>query len=131
VDALADRLRQVAAPEGVDAVAEALIREVAGKDAWRSFPHQIRRMLTGNGAAILAEIAGERWLQADTAVLATIRQHTLPVAPADSSPEFHEPIEALAHALPNARTALVGRGHLINPAAPEVIAFIEEVLEGH
>ena len=62
VDALADRLRQVAAPEGVDAVAEALIREVAGKDAWRSFPHQIRRMLTGNGAAILAEIAGERWL---------------------------------------------------------------------
>jgi hypothetical protein len=50
------------------------------------------------------------------------------VAAADSPQEFHEPIEALAQALPNARTALVGGGHLIDPAAPEVIAFIEEVL---
>jgi esterase len=33
VDALADRLRQVAEREGVDAVAEALVCEVAGKDA--------------------------------------------------------------------------------------------------
>lgn len=32
-------------------------------------------------------------------------------------------------ALPNARISLVGGGHLIDPAAPEVLAFIEEVLE--
>ena len=35
----------------------------------------------------------------------------------------------MAAVLPNARTALVSGGHLINPAAPEVIAFIDEVLE--
>ena len=114
----------MAAQDGVDAVAEALIGEVAGEDAWRSFPDEIRQMLTGNGPAILAELEGEWWLQADAAALATIEQPTLLVAAADSPPEFHEPIEALADALPNARTALVGGGHLIDPAAPEVLAFI-------
>lgn len=128
VDALADRLRQVAVREGVDAVAEALICEVAGKDAWRSFPDEVRQMLTRNGPAILAELEGEWWLQADAAALASIRQPALLIAAADSPPEFHEPIEALARALPDARTALVGGGHLIDPAAPEVVAFIEEVL---
>jgi pimeloyl-ACP methyl ester carboxylesterase len=38
VDAVVDRLHEVAARDGVDAVAEALIGEVAGEDAWRSFP---------------------------------------------------------------------------------------------
>jgi pimeloyl-ACP methyl ester carboxylesterase len=70
-------------------------------------------MLTGNGAAILAEIAGEWWLQAAAAALATIQQPALLVAAADSPPEFHEPIEVLVQALPNARTVLVGGGHLI------------------
>jgi pimeloyl-ACP methyl ester carboxylesterase len=59
VDALAERLRQVAARDGVDAVAEALISEVGGEDSWRSFPDEIRQLLTGNGAAILAELAGK------------------------------------------------------------------------
>ena len=39
-----------------------------------------------------------------------------------------EVLGALAAALPNARTALVDGGHLIDPAAPEVLAFVEEVL---
>jgi pimeloyl-ACP methyl ester carboxylesterase len=131
VDALADRLRRTAAREGVDAVAEALMREVAGQDAWRSFPDEVRQLLTGNGAAILAELEGEWWLGADSAALATIRQPALLIAAADSPPEFREPVEALARALPNARTALVGGGHLIDPAAAEVTAFIEEVLGSH
>jgi esterase len=129
VDALGERLREVAARQGVNAVAEALICEVAGNDAWRSFSDEIRQMLTGNGAAILAELEGEWWLPADTTALSTIQQPALLVAAADSPPEFREPIEALAQALPNARTALVSGGHLIDPAAPEVIGFIEEVLE--
>ena len=47
---------------------------------------------------------------------------------ADSPPEFHEPVEALAGALPDARTVLVEGGHIIDPASPEVVAFIEQVL---
>jgi pimeloyl-ACP methyl ester carboxylesterase len=128
VNTVTDRLRRVAARDGVDAIAEALICEVAGRQAWRSFPDEVQQMLSGNGAAIRAELEGEWWLPADAAALATIQQPTLLVAAADSPPEFHEPIEALAQALPNARTALIDGGHLIDPAAPDVIAFIEEVL---
>ncbi len=129
VDALADRLREAAAQAGVDAVAEALISEVLGESAWRSFPEELRRMFTQNGPAILAEVQGEWWLPADAAALATIEQPTLLVAATDSRPELHEPTEAMAGRLANARTALVSGGHLIDPAAPEVLAFIEEVLE--
>jgi esterase len=129
VDAVVDRLREVAARDGVDAVAEALIREVAGEDAWRYFPDEVRRMLAGNGPALLAELAGEWWLDADAVALATIEQPALLVMAADSPPEFHQAPEALAEALPNARLARVGGGHLIDPASPGVIAFIEEVLE--
>ena len=64
---------------------------------------------------------------AGRAALAAIGQPVLLVAAADSPPEFHEPIEALAGALPDARTELVGGGHLIDPASPVVIAFIEQV----
>jgi pimeloyl-ACP methyl ester carboxylesterase len=128
VDALGDRLRQVSAQAGVDAVGEALITEVAGESAWRSFPDEWRRVVVDNGPAILAELEGEWWLEADAAELATIEQPALLVAAADSPPEFHEPIEALADALPNARSVLVGGGHIIDPAAPEVLAFIEEMV---
>jgi pimeloyl-ACP methyl ester carboxylesterase len=128
VDRLTDRLLGVAAQEGVDAVAKALITEVADESAWLAFPDEIRRLLESNGPAILAELQGEWWLNADAAALATIHQPTLLVAAADSPPEFRQPVEALAAALPNARTALVGGGHLIDPAAPEVLGFIEEVL---
>jgi esterase len=129
VDALGERLRRVAAQAGVDAVAEALFSEVAGEDAWRSFPADVRRALTGNGPAILAELAGEWWLQADAAALATIEQPVLLVSAASSPPELHEASAALADALPNVRTSLVDGGHLIDPAAPEVMAFIEAVMK--
>lgn len=128
VDALADRLHEVAAQDGVDAVAETLICEVLGEGAWRSFPDEPRRILTQNGPAILAELQGEWWLAADASVLATIDQPTLLVAATDSRPELREPTEAMAASLPNARTALVSGGHLINPAGPDALTFIKDVL---
>lgn len=128
VDGLTDRLLAVAAQDGVDAVAKALITEVADESAWLAFPQEIRRLLESNGPAILAELQGEWWLNADAAALATIHQPTLLVAADDSPPEFRQPVEALAATLPNARKAVVSGGHLIDPAAPGVLAFIEEVL---
>ena len=130
VDALAERLRDVAARTGVDAVARALVTEVAGERAWLAFPPEIREALGQNGPAILAELRGEWWLDADAAALATLHQPVLLVAAADSPAEFREPVEALAAALPNARTAQVAGGHLIDPAAPEVLSFIAEILAG-
>ena len=130
VDAFAERMHAVAAGDGVHALGEALITEVGGEDAWRSFPDEVRGALAGNGPAILAELAGESWLAADADALATIAQPVLLVSAADSPPEFHEAPAALAAAIPSARTAKVGGGHLIDPAGPDVLAFIEEVLEG-
>ena len=126
--ALAARMREVAEQAGVDAVGEALIEEALGEGAWRSFPDQVRQMFAQNGPAIVAESRGG-FLQADAAALATIDQPVLLVEATDSMPEFREATAATADALPNARTSVVSGGHLINPAAPEVLAFIDEVLE--
>jgi hypothetical protein len=50
------------------------------------------------------------------------------VAASDSPARFRDPNEVMADALPDARLALIGGGHLIDPAAPEVLTFIEEIL---
>lgn len=125
-EGIRDRMHAVAERDGVDAVAEAFLREVAG-DAWDSFPDAARRMFTDNGPAILAEIEGGD-LEADAETLARIEQPTLLVAASGSPPVFREVAEAIARAIPKARTATVAGSHLINPADPAVVAFVEEVL---
>lgn len=130
VDALGQRLRAVADESGVDAVAEALIAEVAGTEAWGTFPADIQRLLARNGPAILAEVSGQWWLPADAAALAALDRPALLVAAADSPPQIRQPVEALAGALPHARLVRVEGGHLIDPASPAVLAFIDEVLGG-
>lgn len=128
IDRFTDRLLEVAASDGVDAVGRELIVGVAGEDAWHSFPEEWRQVLTGNGPAILAELRGEWWMDADREALEKIEQPALLVMAAESPPEFHEPIEALAGAIPGSRVVSVGGDHIIDPAAPEVVEFIEAVL---
>jgi pimeloyl-ACP methyl ester carboxylesterase len=119
----------VAAHNGVDAVYEALIGEVLGEGAWDSFPDEVRRILTQNGPALLAELHYVDEMMPDAAAFATIDKPTLLVAGSESPPEQREMTEAMARALPDARTALVSGGHLVDPASPEVLAFVEEMLE--
>lgn len=126
--AIGDRLREVAARDGVDAVYEALIAEVMGETVWDSFPDEVRRVLTLNGPALLAELAYVEQPQPDAAAFASIDKPALLVAASDSPPEQREMTEAMADVLPNAQLALVGGGHLIDPAAPEVLAFVAEVV---
>jgi pimeloyl-ACP methyl ester carboxylesterase len=123
-----DRVREVAAKSGEGAIGEALIGELAGEGAWGSLPDDVRQVFTHNGPAVLADLQGE-WLKADAAALGAIDQPMLLIAASDSPPQFRKPNEVMADALPNARSALVGGGHLIDPAAPEVLAFVEEVLK--
>ena len=128
LDAVAEQLRGVADQAGVGAVGEALIEEVVGTGVWPLLPEEMRRIFDENGPAILAELGGEWWLDADSETLAGLTQPVLLVAAADSRPELREPTQALASALPDARLAVVDGGHLIDPAAPEVLAFVGEVL---
>ena len=53
---------------------------MAGEGAWPALPEDFRRILTGNGPALLAELGGEWWLEADAAAIATIEQPALLVA---------------------------------------------------
>jgi esterase len=127
--AIADRLHEVAAQDGINAVYEALMSELLGENAWASFPDEVRRILTHNGPALLAEIRYVDEGMPDAAAFATIDKPALLVAASESPPEQREMTEAMAGALPNARTALVAGGHLIDPAAPDVLAFVDEMLE--
>jgi len=126
--AIGDRLRAVAEQDGVDAVYEALIGEVVGEGAWESLPEEARRVLTRNGPALLAELGYVDEVMPDAAAFATIDAPTLLVAASESPPEQREMTEAMARALPDARTVSVAGGHLIDPAGPEVLGFIREVL---
>jgi pimeloyl-ACP methyl ester carboxylesterase len=123
-----DRLREVAAKDGVDAVYEAVIGEVVGEGAWATFPDDVRHILTHNGPALLAELAYVDDPMPDAAALATIDKPVLLVAASESPPEQRDMTEKMADVLPNARLARIGGGHLIDPAGTEVLAFIEELV---
>ena len=126
--ALRALLRDVAAADGVDAAYAALVDEVLGEGAWDTFPSEVREVLAGNGPALLAELEYVDQPMPDAAAFATIDKPALLVGASDSPREQREMTEAMANVLPDARMALVSGGHLINPAAPAVLAFVEEVL---
>jgi esterase len=128
-EAVNDDVQAAAATRGVDAVAEVFLRRVLGDATWEQFPEEAKRMFTDNSPAILAEFSGGG-LQVDLAALARIQQPTLLVAAADSPEAFRQVTDAMAATIPNARTVLVGGGHLINPAEPAVLSFIQQVLGG-
>lgn len=126
IDDLHERVK-AAATRGIDTVGETFIRGVLGAGAWERFPEQVRRMFADNGPAILAELEGGG-LEIDPVALARVQQPTLLVAAADSPDAFRQATDAMAAAIPKARTVLVGGGHLVNPAEPAVLSFIQEVL---
>ncbi len=127
--AVRDRLREVAAQAGEDALGQALISAAVGDGAWPSLPERAQQVFTQNGPAALADLEGE-WLKTDAAALAAITQPVLLVAATGSRPALRKPNDVMAAALPDARTAIVDGDHLIDPAAPAVLAFVTEVLEG-
>ena len=90
----------------------------------------LRELLTDNGPALVAEVrSGYPELTAEQ--LATIDQPALLVAAEESlQPGFEEVTSAMAAAMPSARVEWVKGGHLIDPAHPSVLAFVDEVLAG-
>jgi pimeloyl-ACP methyl ester carboxylesterase len=124
---LTERLLTVAEVD-MSAVAETTIAAVAGAGAWQRLPEPVRELLTGNGPAIVAEVRGG-FPDLTAEQLATIDQPTLLVAAKDSlQPGFPEVTSAMAAAMPSARVEWVEGGHLVNPAHPVVLGFVDEVL---
>ena len=121
---LLQSVEETAAERGVDAVGETLLRSVFG--AWEELPGTFREVFTANGQALLAEIRGGE--STDVSRLAEIRVPTLVVTAEDSPIEFQLASEAVAGAIPNARSVRVGGGHAIDPAGPDVLAFVSELV---
>lgn len=124
-----ESLRQrvlAAAADDPTTVGETLVRFILGDTMWEGFPAPIKQLFTDNGPAAVAEATGGP-LQVDRAALATIHIPTLLVAAAHSPEAFRQVTDAMAAAIPNSRTHLVEGGHLINPADPAVLGFLEEL----
>jgi pimeloyl-ACP methyl ester carboxylesterase len=115
-----------AAADDVATVGERFIRTVLGDAAWDGFPAPIRQMFTDNSPAILAEVNGGP-LQVDQAALAGIDKPTLLVAAAHSPEAFRQVTDAMATVIPNSRKYTVEGGHLIDPADPAVLSFLQEL----
>jgi pimeloyl-ACP methyl ester carboxylesterase len=128
LDDITAGIRAAVASGGPPAAAEALLRVVLGDDGYEGLPDDRRSKSKANGQAVIAEIEGYRDDRFDPSRLREIDCPTLVVAALDSPEPFRRAMETLAVMLPHARLALVGGGHLISPAEPVVLEFIQEVL---
>lgn len=117
-------------------LAETMLREALGDAAWEALPAELQTMFKATGPAVLAEINGHGMDLSEDALelgeddLAGIRQPALIVS-AEDSPEACRLVNVrLAGALPRTRTVLVTGGHLINPAHPAVLDFVDRIAAG-
>ena len=103
---------------------ETLIEAAVGPGAWDTLPAEVRDVFTNNGPAILAEIEGLN-ADLDDAALSAIEHPTLIVGAAESPEGLQRVAAKLASLLPNVEEARVEGDHLINPADPAVLRFVE------
>lgn len=122
------RLLEIAGSAGAEAVFPAAMDAFVGDGTWDGFPEEVRRILAPNGDALLADLAYVDEPMPDARAFATIAKPVLLLAASDSPAPQREMTEVMAAALPNARLERVEGGHLINPASPEVLRFVEDVL---
>lgn len=126
---LAERV-EVVAKADVAAVGRTVLDAVLGRDAWDSLPEPVRRLFTENGPAIVAELRGG-FPEVTTEQLATLDRATLLVVSQESAqPGYPEVASRMAAAMPAASVVQVEGGHLIDPAHPAVLRFVDEVLAG-
>jgi pimeloyl-ACP methyl ester carboxylesterase len=109
--------------------AEALLRDVLGDEVWDSLPAEVQDAFRDNSQAALAELRGKD-LQVQPGDLAAVTQPVLVVGGEDSPPGFRQINQAVLGELPNATELVVSGGHLLSPAHPEVLRFVQRVSGG-
>jgi pimeloyl-ACP methyl ester carboxylesterase len=127
IEELLARVRAAVAAGGLEAVGEALMRVVLGDDGYEAMPDERKQRTRDNGATILAELEGFFDVQPGPEQLRRIACPVLVVSATTSPPALQRCNETLVAALPDARLATVGGGHLIIPADEQVVDFIREV----
>jgi pimeloyl-ACP methyl ester carboxylesterase len=114
--------------------AEIVLREALGDQTWEAFPPELREMFEKLSPAVLAEMRGRGLdlsadpLQISREDAAQIRQPTLLVSAEDSPEVLRRVNDHLAEMLPVSQKVVVGGGHLIDPAHPVVLAFVDALL---
>ncbi|MFP5368322.1 MAG: alpha/beta fold hydrolase, partial [Actinomycetes bacterium] len=122
-----------AAEEDPYSVSETVLRAALGDPVWVSLPLELKQMFISGSPAVLAEIRGTGLdLSAESLVLgeqdlAEIAQPALVVSSEDSPEVLRLVNSHLAAGLPHSEALLVAGGHLINPAHPGVLDFIDRV----
>jgi pimeloyl-ACP methyl ester carboxylesterase len=117
-------------------VARALFDLALGPELWEAMPPEAAEILTAGGSTLLAEIAGvgldlsTEPFSPSAGDLAAVLQPTLVVTGQDSYAVGRAVDVRLVAELPRARHLVVPGGHLIDPAHPEVLAFLSGVLSG-
>ncbi|WP_328459294.1 alpha/beta hydrolase [Actinoplanes sp. NBC_00393] len=125
--AVTGRINHIARADGPGVAAECFAREMLGDDGWKELPAEIHELFRSNGPAVLAEINGD-WTVPDAASLAGLTLPTLLISADDSPAAFRAADRALAEILPRVRHERVPGGHLVDPAGPAVLAFLDDVL---
>jgi pimeloyl-ACP methyl ester carboxylesterase len=124
-DAWFSALRDQAEAVEREAVGEVVMREVFG--AWEELPRTWRDVFSRNGPALLAELRGGERTDNDR-----FDELAVPalVVTAEASPDtIRRCSEALGRALPGARPVAVGGDHAIDPAGPQVLQFVAELVD--
>jgi pimeloyl-ACP methyl ester carboxylesterase len=128
------RARMLAAAEDDPvAAARTVVTDALGEDVWDSWPAELRDLLDGTSPALIAEARG-RGLDLSDAPFAVSRDElaalavpTLLVSGADSPAPLRAVVARLAESMPDATSVVVPGGHLIDPAHPEVLAFVDRL----
>ena len=107
-----------------ETVGRTMIEWALGAGAWETLPAAVQELFTANGPAIIAEVEGLN-TELDDRALSTIEHPTLLVAAAESPEPLGAVNARLASLLPNAEEVRVEGGHLIDPADPAVLRFVE------
>jgi pimeloyl-ACP methyl ester carboxylesterase len=124
-DAWFSALRDQAEAVEPEAVGEVVMRDVFG--AWEELPSTWRDVFSRNGPALLAELRGGE--RTDNDRFGQLGVPTL-VVTAEASPDpIRRCSEALGRALPGARSVAVGGDHAIDPAGPQVLQFVAELVD--
>lgn len=111
--------------------ARAVVIEALGEEVWDAWPQELRDLVDATSPAVLAEARGRGLdLSADPwtpgpAALAGLRMPTLLVSGADSPAPLRVVGGRLAERIPAAESVVVPGGHLIDPAHPSVLAFVD------
>lgn len=131
----AERLRRrvlAAARDDPARAAEAVIVAALGPAVWSALPDPTRDAMNRAGAAVLAEARGSGldlsadFLGADPSWVSQVSCPTLLVSAEDSPYVLRRVNDRLLELLPDARAAVVPGGHLIHPAHPAVLEFLDE-----